>query len=282
MKKRKAFLILLCTIILTGCNNSKNNGENKPKISVNYSAMVNNSSSSSHSTPKSSSATSTTITTTTQNSLPLESVSSSSAIDYSSLVDDIANKVAEKLSNDNTQDLQNTKNGQSASSVTSSSEEYAVVSKPTQTQSATEPAPQEEKKIDNSRAIKELKKQISTCEMQIKSNNLEIENLQDTIVKYRHKQDSIRENELAKANVALFNSGKRTVWVYSGGRGFQQVQDEKAVNEAQQQVDYYEEMISDYDNEIARTERSIEKYKIENESLKEQIVNCQSEIAELS
>lgn len=272
MKTENALAVLSALLLLSGCSNSSNGngGNNKPKISVNYSAMIKNSSSTS-ATPSASVERSAEV-------LP----ENSNSMDYSSFVEDIADKVAEKLSGENSQSSPEVYDSQSVSSITSSSEEYTGVSKPSQSQSAAASSPQEEIKADNSRAIKELQKQISICEMQIKSNNIEIENLEDTIKKYKRKQDSICDNELAKANVDLFNAEKKTVWVYSEGRGFQQVKNEKAVKEAQQQVDYYEEMISDYADEITRAERSIEKYKLDNEGLKEQIEDCQSEIAELS
>lgn len=69
-----------------------------------------------------------------------------------------------------------------------------------------------------------------------------------------------REINLREAIINLENAKKRKVWVYSEGNGFQQVQDEKAVKEAE---DKYRDAITDIqeaeiDKKIAEIDKKIE------------------------
>lgn len=146
----------------------------------------------------------------------------------------------------------------------------------------TESTVQTPDKQDNTLAIAKIQQQITVCENDIQSYELEIERLNGVIEKCKLEQENLRNNELAQAKIDLENSKKRKVWVYGEARGFQQTQNKGAVKDAQENVDFYEGLISDYDDTIATAENSIAKCNLEISTLKSQIVIYQAEIEELS
>lgn len=288
-KKKSLILAIATMLVLTGCDTKSS--DNKPKAYVPYSNLI----------PESSSAKSisSSQSISTNNSIKNESSSlTESVAEYSpaenSLTDysEIENNTPDINIPDNP-----TKNSNSvpSSSFSSSAEpqqpddDYTATVKytdnPQQSSSANSSPTMStitSTKQDNSLAIEKIKHQITVCENEIQSYEIEIDRLNDAVKSAKRTQDDLKNGELIEARKDLENAKKRKVWVYSEGGGFQQVQDESAVKKAQERVEYYENLISDYDDIIAKGEGNIKKCELEISSLKSQIAVYRAEIRELS
>lgn len=285
-KKKSLILAIATMLVLTGCDTKSS--DNKPKAYVPYSNLI----------PESSSAKSisSSQSISTNNSIKNESSSlTESATEYSPADNSLTDysKIGNNTPDTNIADKPTENSSNIPSSSFSSSAEpqqpnddYTAVVKytdyPQQTSSSISSSTTTSTKQDNSLAIEKIKHQITVCENEIQAYEIEIDRLNDAVKSAKRTQDDLKNGELIEARKDLENAKKRKVWVYSDGGGFQQVQDESAVKEAQKRVEYYENLISDYDDIIAKGEGNIKKCELEISSLKSQIVVYQAEIRELS
>lgn len=289
-KKKSLILAIAMLLVLTGCDTKSS--DNKPKAYVPYSNLIHSESSSVKSISSSKSIS-------TNNSIKNESSSlTESVAEYNpaenSLTDysEIENNTPDINIPDNPTE---NSNSVPSSSFSSSAEpqqpddDYTATVKytdnPQQSSSANSSPTMStitSTKQDNSLAIEKLKSQIQICENGIQSYEIEIDRLNDAVKSAKRTQDDLKNGKLIEARKDLDNAKKRKVWVYSDGGGFQQVQDKSAVKKAQERVKYYENLISDYDDIIAKGEGNIKKCELEISSLKSQIAVYQAEIRELS
>lgn len=286
-KNKSLILTIAMLFVLTGCDTKSS--DNKPKAYVPYSNLIHSESSSAKSISSSQSLS-------TDNSITNESSSMSESVtenspagnsltDYSEIENNTPGTNIVDKPTENSSSVPNSSFSSSAEPQQPDDDYTATVKYtdyPQQTSSSISSSTTTSTKQDNSLAIEKIKHQITVCENEIQAYEIEIDRLNDAVKSAKRTQDDLKDDELIEARKDLENAKKRKVWVYSDGGGFQQVQDESAVKKAQERVEYYENLISDYDDIIAKGEGNIKKCELEISSLKSQIAVYQAEIKELS
>lgn len=286
--KKKSLILAIATLLaFTGCDTKSS--DNKPKAYVPYSNLIHSESSSAKSISSSKSISTNNSITNESSSMP-ESVTENSPAgnsltDYSEIENNTPNTNIVDKPTENSSSVPNSSFSSSAEPQQPDDDYTATVKYtdyPQQTSSSISSSTTTSTKQDNSLAIEKIKHQITVCENEIQTYEIEIDRLNDAVKSAKRTQDDLKNGELIEARKDLENAKKRKVWVYSEGGGFQQVQDESAVKDAQKRVEYYENLISDYNDIIAKGEGNIKKCELEISSLKSQIAVYQAEIRELS
>ena len=134
--------------------------------------------------------------------------------------------------------------------------------------------------VDNSAAIAEAQEMIDYCMEKIDIYKWGIGEYQ-TYISDTEDLRARYEKELHKANINLENAKKKEIYVF-GDNGFERVPDQGAIDEAQEVVDYYEDLIATCDANIAEANLEIEKCNVEISALESEIAVYQAMIEELS